>query len=86
MWPQRKEALRKQESMGHFIDCVKTRKPTINPIESAINGDVICHLSDLAVRTGREIKWDPKAEKIVGDNEAQLFLSKTPRAPWKIEA
>jgi hypothetical protein len=40
----------------------------------------------LAVRTGREIKWDPKAEKIVGDNEAQLLLSKTPRAPWKIEA
>ena len=23
-------------------------------------------------------------EKIVGDDEAQLLLSKTPRAPWKI--
>jgi predicted dehydrogenase len=76
-------------SKGHqwdnFIQCVKTREPTVNPIESAVNGDLICHLSDFAVRTGREIKWDPKAEKIIADKEAELFLDRTLRAPWKVE-
>ena len=84
--PNAKKLYESKNQWGNFIDCVKTRKPTINPIESAIIGDVICHLSDMAVRTGREIKWDPKAEKVIDDNEAQLLLSKTPRAPWKIEA
>ncbi|MDR2849660.1 MAG: Gfo/Idh/MocA family oxidoreductase [Verrucomicrobiota bacterium] len=69
----------------NFIACVKSRGPTVNPIGSAVNDDLICHLSSIAARTGREIKWDPKAEQIVGDTEAALLLDRTPRAPWKVE-
>ncbi len=75
----------KGNQWDNFIQCVRTREPTVNPIESAVNGDLICHLSDFAIRTGREIKWDPNAEKIIGDKEAELFLDRTPRAPWKVE-
>lgn len=69
---------------GNFVDCIKNRKPTINPLESAIRSDTISHLSDLCIRTGKEIRWDPKSETIVGDAETSALLTRPVRAPWKV--
>jgi len=66
----------------NFIDCIKSRKATINPLESAIRSDTISHMSDIAIRTGRPITWDPKTEKIAGDAEATQMLDRPLRAPW----
>ncbi|MDR2863427.1 MAG: Gfo/Idh/MocA family oxidoreductase [Puniceicoccales bacterium] len=66
----------------NFIDCVRTRKPTINTIESAFNDDIVSHLSNIAAKTGRTIKWDPKAETIPDDAEAAKLLDRVPREPW----
>lgn len=68
----------------NLLDCMKTRKPTINPLESAIRSDTVSHLSDICVRTGRTIQWDPKKEQIVGDDEAATMLDRAMRAPWTI--
>ena len=35
-----------------------------------------CHLCAIAARLGRVIHWDPKAEKIVGDNQAAAFFAR----------
>jgi hypothetical protein len=43
-----------------------------------------CHLSAIAARLNRVIKWDPKAEKILGDQEAALFFARTPRKGYEI--
>ena len=69
---------------GNFVDCVKSRKETINPIESAVQGDLISHLSNACVRTGRSIQWDPAKEKIIGNPEATAMLDRPLRAPWEI--
>lgn len=74
-------------SKGHvrnFIDCVKSRKETICPVEMAIRCDTIAHLVDVAARTGRAITWDPKAEQIAGDAEAARMLTRPYREKWKI--
>jgi glucose-fructose oxidoreductase len=68
----------------NFIDCVKTRQPTVNPIESAIRSDTISHLSNIAIRAGRPIRWDPATEQIVGDEHAARMLSRPLRAPWRL--
>lgn len=68
--------------LGNFIDCIKTRKPTVNPFESAIRGDTISHLSDIAIRTGKEIHWDPKAETITNNAEGKAMLDRPQRRPW----
>jgi hypothetical protein len=70
----------------NLLDCMKSRTPTINPLESAIRSDTISHLSDICIRLRRTIRWDPKAEKIVGDAEATRMLDRPMRAPWTIEA
>ena len=75
------------ESPGHarnFIDSVKTRTPAISPIESAVRSDIISQLGDIAIRTGRTIRWDPKAETIVDDDAAQRMMTRPMRSPWRL--
>ena len=72
------------DHIGNFVDCIKTRKKPISPIESAVQSDLISHLSNAAVRLGRPIKWDPKKEKVIGDKELAKSLNRKLRAPWKV--
>jgi predicted dehydrogenase len=43
-----------------------------------------CHLAAIAARLGRIIKWDPRAEKIVDDEQAAAFFAREPRAGFGI--
>ena len=70
---------------GHnFIECIKTRARTAAPVESAVRSDQICQLSDIAMRVGRKLKWDPVAERFIGDAEANRMLSRSMRDPWRL--
>ena len=66
----------------HFIECVKTRRTPVDSIDDAMRSDSIAHLSEIAVRTGRRITWDPVKEQMIGDPDAQRYLSRTTREPW----
>ena len=69
---------------GNFLECVKSRKPTITPIETAHHSAVPGHLGLIAMELGRKIKWDAKKEVIVGDAEASKLLTRPFREPWKL--
>ena len=66
--PNDEQLMVSPEHNRNFIDCVKSRHETICPVEMAIRCDTICHLSNIAARTGRVIRWDPEQEEIVGDD------------------
>jgi len=75
------------ESANHFdnfVQCVKTRSRPINPVEAAVQSDIISHLSDICIRTGRSIRWDPEKEQIVGDETASRMLNRPLRSPWHL--
>jgi predicted dehydrogenase len=42
------------------------------------------HLSNIALRTGRKIVWDPQKQTIVGDEQAASLLNLPVRAPWQL--
>ena len=69
----------------NFVDCIKSRKPTLSPLEAAIRSDTISHLSDLAIRLDRAIAWDPQTEQIMNDFEASQRLNRAVRAPWQFD-
>lgn len=68
----------------NFIDAVKSRKPTIAPLDQAVRSDIISQLCDIAVRTKRKIAWDPKKKCIIGDEEAAKMAHRAMREPWTL--
>ncbi len=68
----------------NFLDCVKTRAKTVCDPESAHRATTICHAANLCIRLGRPLKWDPKAERFLGDDEANRMRSRVMREPWTL--
>jgi hypothetical protein len=68
----------------NFLNAVLTRTTPASDIDSAVQSDFMSHLGDIAIRTGRRIKWDPKAETILGDEQAARRLTRSMRSPWHL--
>jgi hypothetical protein len=70
--------------MGNFIDCVRSRQqPVCNPVVGHRSCSV-CHLGNIAIRTGRRLTWNPAEERFTGEHaeEGNRMLSRQMRAPW----
>ncbi len=53
--------------------------------ETAHRSASLCHLANIAVRTGRSFQFDPEREQIIGDDEANRLLTRTYRAShWAV--
>ena len=72
---------------GHhqnWINAIRTGSPTVDPIESAFRSDMISQLSDLCIRTGEPLRWDPKQETITRNETARRMIKRPMRAPWGV--
>lgn len=70
--------------MGNYIDCVRTRRPTIAPVEVAFLSDAVTQLSMLAIWTGRKIRWDHVKETVIDDPGALQLFTRAMRRPWHL--
>ena len=73
------------ESRNHesnWLDSIRTRKKPICDVEIGHRTATICHLSGIAERLGRPIKWDPVEEKILDDPAADRWYDRPRRAPY----
>ena len=68
----------------HFLDCVKSRQQPFAFAEAGHRTASICHLNNIAMKVQRKLKWDPKAEQFVGDEEANKLIKPVMREPWKL--
>ncbi|HEY1376406.1 MAG TPA: Gfo/Idh/MocA family oxidoreductase [Gemmataceae bacterium] len=66
----------------NWVECVKSRKPTICPAEVGHRSATVCHLTNIGYWLRRPLRWDPAAERFVGDEEANRLLTRQPREPW----
>ncbi|MBI2478440.1 MAG: hypothetical protein HYV60_07310 [Planctomycetia bacterium] len=64
-----------------FIDCVRTRHPTLEPAEVGHRVTSLCHLGHIAIHTGRKLRWDPDRESFLNDPQAQAYLTTPIQAP-----
>ncbi len=67
---------------GNWLDCIKSRKEPISPIEKGHKACVICLISDIAMQFDRKLEWDPINEVFVNDNEANAMLAREQRKPY----
>ena len=72
------------DHMGNFFDCVRSRKAPIADVEAGHRSACISHLGAIALRTGFQLKWDPVAEKFVGEHakDANKYLAREMRKPY----
>lgn len=68
----------------NFLDCVKSRKETLTPCETAHRSASPGHIGLVALRLGRKVRFDPKAEVILDDPAADRMLGHSFRSPWTL--
>jgi len=72
-------------SLNHirdFLDCVKSRRPPIANPEVMHRSMTTNHVINVCLALGRDLTWDPAAERFVGDPEANRYLARAAREPW----
>ncbi len=71
------------EHVTNFINCVFTKSPTVAPVEVAHRSVTVAHLANIALLTGRDLRWDPQTERILGDEGAADMLKPRWRSPYR---
>ena len=65
--------------MRNFFECIEDRSKPISDVWSHHRTMTSCHLCNIALMLGRELKWDPKTEQFVDDEQANALLSRKSR-------
>lgn len=77
----------KRTEKRDFLDSVKSRQQPLYDAEGGHRNASLSHLALTAIDLGRKLKWDPVAEKVIGDDQANEHLRPKPlRPPWKLGA
>ncbi len=79
--------VRLYNSGGHkqnFVDCILSREETICPAEVGHRSISVGLLGEIAMLTGRTIRWNPDTEEILDDPGASSLLGRSYREPWQL--
>lgn len=63
----------------NFIDCVKSRQPTVTNPDVVRHSHIACHAAAMAWMLKRTLKFDPKTESFIDDDEANGMRSRPAR-------
>jgi predicted dehydrogenase len=66
-----------------FLKAIASRSKPVADIEEGFISSASCILANLSMRLGRSLTWDAKAQKVVGDDEANKLLRRPYRLPWR---
>ena len=75
------------ESRNHhqnWLECVKSRRPPIAPVEVAHRSCSACLIHHIAMKLPRKLYWDPLRERFKNDDEANGMLSRPQRPPYVV--
>ena len=70
--------------MANFFDCHEDRGEPISDVSSHVRTMASCHLCNVALMLGREIKWDPTAENFGSDDQANALMTRKRREGFEL--
>jgi len=68
--------------MLDFLAAIDSRRNPVADIEEGYISAACCILANLALKTGRTLAWDPAAQRVTNDEEANRLLRRPYRRPW----
>jgi predicted dehydrogenase len=75
---------RSEDHHGNWLECIRSRKQTICPVEVGHRGCTTCLLGHIAMKLPRKLCWDPIRERFRNDDEANGYLARSQRWPYQI--
>jgi predicted dehydrogenase len=69
---------------ANFLNCIRTRRETVAPVETGHRSNTACVLGYIAMLLARRLKWDPQKEQFTNDDQANRLLSRPMRSLWKL--
>ncbi|HVJ03227.1 MAG TPA: Gfo/Idh/MocA family oxidoreductase [Sphingomonas sp.] len=82
--PHEIHLLKTPEQHRNWLDAILHGTPVSAPAEVGHRACSTCLLHWIAMKTGRRLKWDPKAERFIGDDEANAMVSRQQRAKYAV--
>lgn len=76
-----------KESIPHiqnFFDCIRTRRQPTADAETGHRATTLCHLVNICRAVQRRLRWDPRAERFLGDDEANRLLARPRRKGYEL--
>jgi myo-inositol 2-dehydrogenase/D-chiro-inositol 1-dehydrogenase len=70
------------EQHANWLDCIKSRKQPISPIEIGHRACTVCLISHIAMKVPGVLNWNPKTEQFTGNDLANSMLRKPQRFPY----
>lgn len=70
---------------ANFADAIREGAKLNAEIEDGQRSTMLCHLGNIAWRTGHTINYDPKAGRIVGDRGASRLWQREYRKGWELK-
>ncbi len=70
------------EQHGNWLECIKSRKEPVSPVEIGHRACTVCLVTHIAMKLARKLFWDPETERFLNDDEANSMLSRPQRAPY----
>jgi myo-inositol 2-dehydrogenase/D-chiro-inositol 1-dehydrogenase len=71
-----------EDQHGNWLDCIKSRIQPISPVEIGHRACTVCLISHIAMKVHGILKWDPKAERFIDNDQADSMLSRSQRYPY----
>ena len=75
---------RSSDHHGNWLECVRSRQPTICTVEVGHRACTACLLSHIAMKLPRKLYWDSIRERFRNDDEANRLLARAQRWPYQI--
>ena len=67
-----------------FLSCMRTRKDPVSSIDATHVASYLGLISEIAARLETKLKWDPKKERFIGNDEANKRLTRPMHNGWKL--
>ena len=81
-FPQHKIAVTNHQR--NWLDCIKSRETPRCDVAIGCQSTIVSHLGCIAHWTGRALRWDPKEEQFLNDDEANRMRGRAQRDPWRL--
>jgi predicted dehydrogenase len=69
--------------IANFVDAIRTGAKLTSPIDEGHKSTLLCHLGNIAQRTGRALRIEPKNGHVIDDPDAMQLWSRRYEPGWE---